>query len=162
VAKIIQRKLELPAEDRFAKLREKSREALRREVTKPDGYDAYMRRRASMMWNDPEWHSHKRPNLEIPVNHNLKFIAYINPVTGIELYFYRRARMDDDSSWYAVGKFKAIGFLDEACETLVALLGDVGGALADVSKALKRYVRENPYDTKKYADVEAWLSAQKK
>jgi len=115
-----------------------------------------------MMWNDPEWHSHTRPNLEIPISPKLKFIAYINPVLGIELHFYRKGRKDEETSWYSVGKFKAVGTLDEACDILIELMREVGGELEQVSKTLKRYVRENPYNNAKYADVEAWLAAQRK
>lgn len=127
------------------------------EIPTPTKDDVYMRKKASMMWNDPEWHSHMRPAFEIPIHNNLKFIAYINPVMSIELHFYRLGRKDEANSWYSVGKFKAFGHLDEAVKTITELMDEIGGQLKHVSEKLRQYAKENPYDNKKYAGVEEWL-----
>lgn len=144
----------------FAALLRKSEESTKNKA--PEKTDAYMRKKASLMWNDAEWHSHVRPAFEIPIHGNLKFIAYINPVRYIELHFYRLGRSEDLSSWYSVGSFKAFGMLDEACETLIELMEEVGGEVTHATSALRTYVAENPYDKEKYADVEEWLANRSK
>lgn len=163
------RKSSPPVEDRFAKLRAKAEATKKPEQPSlptrvPDKndkkLDEYMRKRMHMMINDPEWHSHSRPIFEIPVNENLKFIVYVNPVYGTEIHFYRLGRKDEPNSWYSVGKFKGIGVLDAACKDLTQLMQEVAKEIPRVVSTVEKYARENPYDSKKYADVEAWLAAK--